>query len=67
MYKCKCWNDVNFKEVYRIERTVILNSWELANIFDSKTDLLEILCEKCWDSTEDESIIDEKWEKILFW
>ena len=57
MYKCiNCNNIEDFKEIYKVENIVKISNWENINSYDNKSDLIEVLCLKCWDSTEDENI-----------
>ena len=64
MYKCKCWNERYFKEVYRNESLITIEDWEFAWSFNSKSDLIEVLCETCWDSSEDLAIL-LGWEELI--
>ena len=70
MYKCiRCWNKKYFKEIYRVETNVTIEDEEIAWSYDKKSDLIEILCSDCWDSSEDWNIvtkgIDEKYSKLI--
>jgi len=65
MYKCKCWNIKYFKEIYRVETIVTIEDWENSNSYDKQSDLIEVLCMECKDSTEDESITDIKGNNLI--
>lgn len=65
MYKCKCWNEENFKEVYQVQTIVKINDWEFSNSYDDQNDLIEVICLDCWDNKEDWSVLCYNWEKIV--
>ena len=48
-----------------VETIVTIEDWENANSYDKQSDLIMVTCEMCWDNTEDESISNLKWERIL--
>lgn len=60
MYTCKCWNKEIFTENYTDSRSVYLSPDGELLKSDSDPQLIEVCCDKCWESTEDKSIfIDE--------
>lgn len=65
MYKCKCWNERDFKEVYRVETICYIDNWEIASSYDKQSDLIEVICSSCNWSTEDEVIMQDNEILIL--
>lgn len=65
MYSCKCWNKKEFKENYHDTVTVYLSDDGELCQSESDPKLIEVVCVKCWDSTEDGSIFCEGKPLIL--
>lgn len=65
MYTCKkCWNKKEFIENYTDSvRVYITDNGELC-YSEQDPKLIEVVCVKCWDSTEDRSIM-LNWEQLI--
>jgi len=64
MYECTCGNKRNFTERCDVKTHIILENWEQISSYDDRqSSLVEVICDICWDSSEDEVILVD-WKPI---